>query len=206
MKRLLSGFFLFLSLFVAPVYADLGPREQVVSVVELLKTEIVANRDVLSKDTSALRAKADEILSPLIDFDNFAKNVMGKYYRRATKEQRLEFAKVTKETLLNSYATALLEFDENKVKILPLSPSKKKNKARVNMEFVTDAGSQVDIVFLMKLNKKQVWLLDNVIISGINFGLTFRKQFASMVQKNKNDIDLAITSWGKSLEKKANEA
>mgnify|MGYP005988216943 CR=1 FL=1 len=184
-------------------YANLGPREQVVHVVEQLKTEIVANREALSKDKAALRQKADEILSPLINFDNFAKNVMGKYYRRASKDQRIEFSTVTKQTLLNSYATALLEFDEDKVKILPLSPSKKKNKARVNMEFVTDAGSLVDIVFLMKLSKQDEWLLDNVIISGINFGLTFRKQFASMVQKNKNNIDLAIASWAKSLERKA---
>ena len=202
MRMLLSACVLLLSLVTQSAYAQLGPREQVVNVVELLKTEIVANRDVLSKDKAALRQKADEILSPLINFDNFAKNVMGKYYRRASKEQRLEFSTVTKQTLLNSYATALLEFDEEKVKILPLAPSKKKNKARVNMEFVTDAGSLVDIVFLMKLSKQNEWLLDNVIISGINFGLTFRKQFASMVQKNKNNIDLAIASWAKSLEKR----
>lgn len=204
MKILWAVSLLVLSFITQPVLAQLGPREQVVHVVELLKTEIVANRDVLSKDKPALRAKADEILSPLINFDNFAKNVMGKYYRRASKEQRLAFSTVTKKTLLNSYATALLEFDEDKVKILPLPPQKKKNKARVNMEFVTNAGSHVDIVFLMKRDKKNVWLLDNVIISGINFGLTFRKQFASMVQRNKNDIDLAIASWAKSLEKKAN--
>lgn len=203
MKRFYTLALVIASFFVQLAYANLGPREQVVHVVEQLKTEIVANREALAKDDVALRAKADEILSPLINFDNFAKNVMGKYYRRASKAQRLEFSAVTKETLLKSYATALLEFDEEKVNILPLSPSKKKNKARVNMEFVTDAGSQVDIVFLMKLSKEDVWLLDNVIISGINFGLTFRKQFASMVQKNKNDIDLAIASWAKSLEKKA---
>lgn len=203
MKRFYTFALVIASFFAQFTYANLGPREQVVHVVEQLKTEIVANREALAKDDVALRAKADEILSPLINFDNFAKNVMGKYYRRASKAQRLEFSAVTKETLLKSYATALLEFDEEKVNILPLSPSKKKNKARVNMEFVTDAGSQVDIVFLMKLSKEDVWLLDNVIISGINFGLTFRKQFASMVQKNKNDIDLAIASWAKSLEKKA---
>ena len=204
MKSIWAISLLVLSFLAQPVYAQLGPREQVVHVVELLKTQVVANREALSKDKVALRAKADEILSPLINFDSFAKNVMGKYYRRASKGQRLEFARVTKETLLNSYATALLEFDETKVKILPLSPQKKKNKARVNMEFVTDAGSLVDIVFLMKLSKQNDWLLDNVIISGINFGLTFRKQFASMVQRNKNNIDLAIASWAKSLEKKVN--
>lgn len=204
MKRVFAIGLFVLSFLAQSASAQLGPREQVVHVVELLKTQVVANREALSKDKTALRAKADEILSPLIDFDNFAKNVMGKYYRRASKEQRIEFATVTKDTLLNSYATALLEFDETKVKILPLSPQKKKNKARVNMEFVTDAGSLVDIVFLMKLNKKNEWLLDNVIISGINFGLTFRKQFASMVQRNKNDIDLAIASWAKSLEKRVN--
>lgn len=181
--------------------ANIGPKEQVEQIIEQLKVEIVANKDELSKDKQALKAKADEIFSPVIDFEQFSKRVMGKYYRRASKEQRVEFIKITKSTLLNSYATALLSFDEKKIKILPLPKQKKKNQARVNMEFTTDAGTVVAIVFYMTLNKEKNWYLSNVIINGINFGLTFRKQFEVIIQRNGNDMDAAIEAWAESLAK-----
>ncbi|TBR44903.1 ABC transporter substrate-binding protein [Marinomonas agarivorans] len=184
--------------------ANIGPKEQVEKIIEQLKVEIVANKDVFEKDKQALIAKADEIFSPVINVKEFSKRVMGKYYRRASTEQRQKFIQITKTTLLNSYATALLSFDENKIKILPLPKQKKKNQARVNMEFTTDAGTVVDIIFYMSLNKEQNWYLSNVIINGINFGLTFRKQFEVIIQRNGNDMDAAIDAWADSLAKQNN--
>lgn len=183
------------------VSANIGPKEQVEQIIEKLKVEIVANKDKYSKDKQALQAKADEIFSPVIDFKDFSKKVMGKYYRRASTAQRTKFIQITKSTLLNSYSTALLSFDEKKIKILPLGKQKKKNQARVNMEFTTDAGTVVDIVFYMALNKEKNWFLSNVIINGINFGLTFRKQFEVIIQRNGNNMDAAINAWAESLAK-----
>jgi len=190
-----------LLLIVTAANANIGPREQVIEIVERLKLEVVANKDELANDKVALLAKADEIFSPVINFNDFSKKVMGKYYRRASKEQRIQFAAVTKSTLLNSYSTALLSFDETKITILPPVPQKKDNEARVNMEFTTEAGTVVGITFYMSQNKENNWFLSNVILNGINFGLTFRKQFEVIIQRNGNNMGAAINDWAESLTK-----
>lgn len=183
--------------------AETSAREKVLEIVEKLKTEVVANKDVLANDKAALLAKAEEIFGPIIDFEDFSKKVMGKYYRRASKSQRVEFAEVTKNTLLNSYGNALLAFDETKINILPPAPKKSENDERVNMEFTTDAGTVIGITFYMVRNDANQWLLSNVMINGINFGLTFRKQFEVIFQRSGNNMDAAIDAWAESLAKQS---
>lgn len=186
-------------LFASSVWASEQARDQVIKVVDRFKQEIVADRDMLATNREELIRRTDSILSPVINFDDFSKKVMGKYYRRASDKQKMAFATATKETLLNTYAKSLLEFDDEEIKVLPLGPQGKSKEVRVNAEFVTETGSVVDIAFYMEEEGAGKWFLSNVVISGVNFGLTFRKQFAQMVQQNRNDLDSAIEAWKNAL-------
>lgn len=182
-----------------PAFANESARTQVVQVVDKFKTDIVADKLLLAKNNAELIARVDRILSPVIDFDDFSKKVMGKYYRRATDSQKMKFSAVTKETLLKTYGGSFLEFNADKVNVLPLGPQSGK-EVKVNVEFTTDAGAIIAITFyMMPSDLDGTWLLSNVVINDINFGLTFRKQFAIMVQNNQNDIDKAIDAWQRSL-------
>ncbi len=186
-------------LFCVQVLASDDARNAVVNVVDRFNTEIVQDKSYLANDRAELIKRVDSILTPVIDFDDFSKKVMGKYYRRATSAQKTRFATVTKKTLLEAYGGSLLEFDSNKIKVLPLGPQSGR-EVKVNVEFMTDAGALIAIVFYMKANKASGdWYLSNVVINDINFGLTFRKQFGIMVQRNKNNIDKAIDAWQESL-------
>lgn len=55
----------------------------------------------------------------------------------------------------------------------------------------------------MEESKQQQWLLSNVVINNINFGLTFRKQFGVMMEQNRNNIEQAIDAWKASLAKQS---
>ncbi|MBJ7537720.1 MlaC/ttg2D family ABC transporter substrate-binding protein [Marinomonas transparens] len=178
-------------------------RDTVVSVVDSFRTRIVADKAVLAKDPALLISRVDKILTPVVDFDSFAKKVMGKYYRRASPEQRIRFATVTKDTLINTYGSSLLQLDPDKIKVLPLGPQGRGKEVKVDVNFQMDSGSPLDISFYMEDYGNNSWKLSNVVISNINFGLTFRKQFAVMMQQNKNDIGLAIDAWRESLAKKS---
>ncbi|MFT2109785.1 phospholipid-binding protein MlaC [Marinomonas sp. 2405UD68-3] len=181
------------------VMASEDARNAVINVVDRFNVEIVQDKEYLSENQVELIERVSSILSPVINFDSFSKKVMGKYYRRATNEQKARFAIVTKETLLEAYGGSLLEFDSSKIKVLPLGPQSGR-EVKVNVEFATDAGALIAIDFYMEVNKESgSWYLSNVVINGINFGLTFRKQFGIMVQSNKNNIDKAIDAWQKSL-------
>ncbi|MCB5160559.1 MlaC/ttg2D family ABC transporter substrate-binding protein [Marinomonas algarum] len=178
-------------------------RDTVIGIVESFRTDIVAEKDVLSKNPALLEERVDSILAKVVDFDDFAKKVMGKYYRRATPEQRLRFASVTKDTLLNTYGSSLLELDPDKINVLPLGPQGRGRETKVDVTFQMESAGLLSISFFMEEAEQDKWMLSNVVINNINFGLTFRKQFGVMMGQNRNDIDSAIAAWKDSLAKKS---
>ncbi|SBS29968.1 putative phospholipid-binding protein MlaC precursor [Marinomonas spartinae] len=204
MSKVINAMFLVGALFSSLVWADNqeGARDTVVKVVNEFRTQIVADKAELKNNPALLSKKVDKILTPVVNFDDFAKKVMGKYYRRATPEQRIRFATVTKETLLKTYGGSLLDLDPNKIKVLPLGPQNRSDEVRVDVTFQRETGKLIDINFFMEDYGNNNWKLSNVVVSNINFGLTFRKQFGVMMQQNRNNIDDAITAWKDSLSKK----
>lgn len=177
-------------------------RDAVVKIVDAFRTDIVADKAVLAKDPALLEKRVDTILANVVDFDDFAKKVMGKYYRRATPEQRMNFANVTKDTLLKTYGSSLLELDPDRITVLPLGPQGRGRETKVDVDFEMEAGGLLNISFYME-SEESGWMLSNVVINNINFGLTFRKQFGVMMEQNRNDIESAITAWRDSLAKKS---
>lgn len=205
MQKIISIPFLIMALFASVCWAseNEGARTTVIQVVDSFKHNIVADKDILSKDPDLLRKRVDDILAPVVDFNDFSKKVMGKYYRRASTEQRTRFAVVTKDTLLKSYGSSLLGLDTDKINVLPLGPQDNGREVKVDVDFQMDSGNPLNISFYMEKSQEGQWMLSNVVINNINFGLTFRKQFSVMMQQNKNDIDMAINAWKDSLSKKS---
>lgn len=179
--------------------ADEAARNKIVDVVNQFETVIVANKARYSEDREALIGAVDKILTPVIDFELFAKMVMGKYYRASSDSQRIRFAEVTKRTLLDRYGTIVLEFDPKSLEILPLGPQSGR-EVRVELAFNSIDLGVVDITFYMLPSETKGWLLSNVTINQINLGLSFRNSFADMMKKNRNDYDKAIDAWQLSLE------
>lgn len=180
-----------------------GARDAVIDVVDAFRKDIVAEKTVLASNPALLEQRVNAILEDVVDFDDFSKKVMGKYYRRATAEQRVRFATVTKDTLLKTYGASLLELDANRINVLPLGPQGQGRETKVDVDFQMEAGGMLNISFYMEQSKANKWMLSNVVINNINFGLTFRKQFAVMMEQNRNDIDAAISAWRDSLAKKS---
>ena len=205
MSKILSGvFFVFALLGSSVTWSDVdGARDAVIKVVDAFRTDIVADKAVLSKNPALLEERVDTILTNVVDFDDFSKKVMGKYYRRASPEQRTRFASVTKDTLLKTYGSSLLELDADRINVLPLGPQGRGEETKVDVDFQMESGGMLNISFYMEESKSGDWMLSNVVINNINFGLTFRKQFGVMMEQNKNDIELAISAWRESLAKKS---
>ncbi|MBM6549860.1 MlaC/ttg2D family ABC transporter substrate-binding protein [Marinomonas ostreistagni] len=203
MRKVLIGLFATCAVLFGQAQAAVNPegaRDTVLQVVEDFKTNIVEQRDQLQGNPAQLQQAMREILAPVVDFDDLAKKVMGKYYRRASDEQVDAFVNVTEGTLINTYSAAVIDFDPSRLEVLPLARQKPGDEVRVDAKFNLNDGSPIDIAFYMvPKDVEEGWRLNNVVINNINFGLTFRKQFGVMMQQNQNDLDQAIQAWQKSL-------
>ena len=138
-------------------------------------------------------------LQPLVDFKRISRNVMGRYYKDANKEQIDKFNKVFKASLLETYSKTLAEFKDEEILVSSqVKKSPKGNREKVSLQIVTSTKIY-PAVYDMYRNKQGQWKLINIVINGVNLGLTFRNQFYSLMEKEGNNLDVVIEKWVTSI-------
>ena len=158
--------------------------------------EIIRTRNQLFLDDPDLFTKEiSDAFGSIVDFKRISRNVMGKYAKDASPKQLEDFSAVFENSLLDTYASTLVEFKDEEIKVLPpTGPTNSKTKARVNIEIVTSSSTYPGR-YSMYLDKENNWKIINIEINGMNLGKIFRNQFYSLMEKNKEDINLVIEKW-----------
>lgn len=147
--------------------------------------------------------EVETVLAPAVDFRAFSRNVMAASYKRATPEQRERFAESFKWSLVRTYALALTEFSGGEINlVLDTRPSDNPKRERVKMEIKSSSGAVYPVVYSLRLNKADNWVVYNLVVNGVNMGLTFRSQFKSAVndKQYQGDLDKVIDAWATGLE------
>jgi len=172
------------------------PQQLVQSTTDKVLGELTSKREQFKQDPEAFYQALDGILGPVIDFDGFARGVMTvRYSRQASPEQMQAFQTSFKRSLVKFYGSALLEYDNQQIRMLPPVASREPDRASVNMEVVGRNGAIYPLTYTLE-QKGGAWKVRNVIINGINIGKLFRDQFAESMRSNGNDLDKVIATWG----------
>jgi phospholipid transport system substrate-binding protein len=117
-----------------------------------------------------------------------------RYSRRASAEQLQRFEEEFKRSLMQFYGNALLEYDNQDIRVLPVANAQDAQRSTVNMEIRDARGTVYPLSYTMVRLDEQ-WKLRNMVINGINVGKLFRDQFAQSMQSNRNDLDKTIAGW-----------
>ena len=185
-----------------PLFASAGQTaHQVVQLTtELLLADLKANRQTYQSNPGAFYAALNRIIGPVVDADGISRSIMTvKYSRRATPEQMQRFQDNFKRSLMQFYGNALLEYDNQAIRVLP-ARMEDAERASVGMEVKDSKGTIYPVSYTMVSLNGQ-WMLRNVIINGINIGKLFRDQFADTMQRNGNDLDKTIDGWAEIVAK-----
>ncbi len=157
---------------------------------------LIINSDLFESNRSEYEYKIKEIFEPMIDFRRVAASVMGKkYYLLANKDQRSKFSLIFKDSLLDTYAETLAQWGDST--ITTKFPQSKLGLDIKNVEVkqTLDTGnSKYPISYKLRKNDEE-WKIVNIIINGVNLGLTFRNQFQALAISHNDDIDLTIENW-----------
>ena len=211
MKRLM-GLMIVSSVIAAPAFAaaavnasasvaavvnapEANPQVVVQKSIDNLVARIVKERKALLKSPAALSALVDQNITPFVDIPGIARGVMGQYFRQASPEQRDRFATTFKQSLIRTYANGLAGYNNQKIVVKPYTPGADMNRAQVDVEVTLESGTMVPVTFQMVRDGSGVWKARNLIINGLNLGLTFRKRFADVVEQSAGNLDKAITAW-----------
>ncbi len=136
-----------------------------------------ANRELYKQDEGALYAAVDDILLPRFDRMYTGGLVMGKYWRRATPEQRDRFIDALYHSLLRTYASGILEYRGDELDVLPVEGDLDGGKAVVETRVVLDTGVVTPVNYRMRLVDGR-WKAYDVIIEGISYVSNYRTQYA----------------------------
>lgn len=186
------------------------PYQVVQQTTERVLAIVKEAKGYADKDPERFNKQVAGTLDEVVDFDAFARGVMGSYasaqrYQALTSDQekaafreRIQrFSTTFKQGLVQTYARGLLKFNGEKIETLP--PRKGDDVATGSVAVVQNIYGAADkpyvVQYSMRRNKDGDWKLQNVIIEGINLGQTYRSQFASAADQYHGDLEQVIANW-----------
>lgn len=177
----------------------LGPNQTLETVSESVLDAVRKHSENYKDTPQALQSDLLKILEPALDFNSFSRGVMGRYHKDATPEQRAAFTNEFKATLVELYTSALVAAKIKDIDIVETT-SKKPGRANVVMDAKSNGGDSYLIQYSMRQNDDDKWLIRNIIIDGVNIGLTYRNQFKSAMETENEDLARVVKLWPQIIE------
>ena len=192
-----KNLFLFLILFFAlESFTDENPYVFIDNNAQKMVQVLTLEAALFESDRPLYEQKIKDIFEPMIDFRRVAASVMGKkYYLLASQGERSEFVLIFKDSLLDTYAETLAQWGDST--ITTKFPDSKSNIYEKNVEVkqvLNTGSSKYPISYKLRRNEEG-WKIVNIIINGVNLGLTFRNQFQALAVTHDENIDLTLQNW-----------
>jgi phospholipid transport system substrate-binding protein len=176
-------------------------RQYVDRNTQQLVDKLNAEKGLYEEDAEAFYASMEQELTDFVDFRRIAARVMGRYARQSTPEQRDEFVAKFKRSLFDSYAQALVSADDFEIKVKDATiNSGNAGRASVEMEVISASGSRYPVTYSMYKTNEGRWMMENVIVEGVNIGLAFRDRFTQEMEQERGEIQAVIDGWGDAID------
>lgn len=182
----------------APAAAAPTPEELVRSTSDEILAYIKAQAEKGDDDAQAQSKGIAEIVEPIIDFDHFARSVLGKHWRKANDEQREKFTHEFRAFLIRAQTKPLTDYADAEVKIIDTRARNEKNVAVFTELNYQRGKAPLPITYLFR-KKKDEWKLINVVVEGLNLIKNFRTSFSEDISKG--GLDALIDRLAKSNDK-----
>ncbi|AOY87094.1 toluene tolerance protein [Marinobacter salinus] len=176
-------------------------RDYVDENTQRLVEKLNKEKGLYESDPEAFYASMNEALTDFVDFRRIAARVMGRYARQTTPEQRDDFVVKFKRSLFDSYAQALVNADDFKIVVSEavINPQDD-GRASVRMEVISASGNRYPVTYSMYKTDGGRWMMENVIVEGVNIGLAFRDRFSQEMEANRGQVQAVIDGWGDAVD------
>ncbi len=144
-------------------------------------------RERLKREPQRIYHLVNTIVVPRFDARLMARWVLGKYWRTATPRQRDRFTEEFKTLLVRTYATALLEYTDQEVRVLPVRPVRDTKRVTVRTEVRAPGGGAPLSIHYSMYAKKERWKVYDVTIDGVSLVANYRSAFSTEIQRGGMD-------------------
>ena len=167
-----------------------SPNEVIAEASQMLADQLAERRDEFTADKAALYAMVNDIILPRFDRRYAAQLVLGRNWRNASDEQREAFVDAFYNSLLRQYADGVLEFDQDRIRILPFRGDESKPRVVVKTTVRLNDGTQVPVDYGL-VRRDTGWMVFDVVIEGISYVRNFRAEVNSEIQSSSLDAVIA---------------
>ena len=177
-----------LSASLANAGSTLAPEEVIRTTTNQVVERLEKNPD-LSEDPDRLHAMVSDIIVPQFDFERISKRVLGKYWRRASEDQRRHFVSEFQTLLIKTYAIALGSYDSHGI---VYGPHRSRSETEISIRTEITGGNVPGIPLTYELHLVNgSWKVYDVVVDGVSLSLTYRNDFRSLVRQQGIDALIA---------------
>ena len=186
--------------FIAPDARAAAPSDVIHDAIDLLTEGLDVRREEFASDKDVLYSFIDGILLSRFDRRFAASAVLTKHWRTATDEQKARFVEAFYITLVHRYADGLLEFDTDRIEIMPYKGNARKRTTEVKTRVRLDDGTRIPVHYTL-VNREDKWRMFDVKIEGVSYVINYRKELDSEIRASslekviqRLETDAGITS------------
>ena len=192
LSSLASTLVLFMLLCLLPASAEtLGPRQFIESLGE--ETIGAITRENISEE--ARFREFERLFRMAFDVDAISRFVLGRYWRRATKEQQGEYQSLFADFIVHTYASRFRQYSGETLAV----NSERKASGRdtiVSSQINTPEGPSVRVDWRVRTKRDDHKVVD-VIVEGVSMAITQRHEFASVIRRGGGGIETLIAELRK---------
>ncbi len=192
MNIMKSGFTVFAAMLIAVAapWSQAVAAQQLESPVVMLERTsqqvikiLQDDRELLQKEPERVYKIIDEYILPHLDEVTMAKLALGKNWKQASKDQKLEFVTEFKNLLVRTYSKSLLEFRDQQINYFPLKLADDAYKASVKAEVIQPGGPAISMAYRVRI-KNNAWKVYDIKIDGISLVTSYRGTFTQEIRKS----------------------
>ncbi len=147
-------------------------------VIKILKEK----RKAIDADPGLVYQIVDEYIIPHLDDVTLAKLALGKNWRKASNDQKIEFVDQFRTLLVRTYSKSLQEFSDQKINFFPVKMKVDATKVTVKSEVLQSGGPSIPMDYRMRL-KGDAWKVYDIKIDGVSLVTSYRGTFAQEMRK-----------------------
>lgn len=164
------------------VNASMSAYDLVKQTSDRMITALKNKGDELQQNPKLIYDLVDEIVLPHFDFERMSQLVLGKYWQRASADQKVQFAGEFRNLLVRTYATAMSEYSDQEIIFLPFRGDDNADDVTVKTEVDQKGGFPIPIDYSL-FKKQGVWKVYDVSIDNVSLVVNYRTSFSSEIKQ-----------------------
>jgi phospholipid transport system substrate-binding protein len=160
---------------------DISPLELVQDTSSRMLIALKEEGAAITDDPAALDRLVTDIVLPYFDFRRMSQWVLGKYYRKATADQRERFVVEFRNLLVRTYGRFLSEYAGEKVVYLPVADTSDATSVKVRTEIEFGDNSVISVAYSL-YSGPDGWKVYDVAFDGVSMVTNYRSSYGRIIR------------------------